>query len=182
LKRYKTLNDLPLTATISMYSLNEINKSKNINEARVVKLKKLSNNDDNGDESFSRTKTSTPITTRQNSKCVNDSLTTVSSLDDNNNNNNKVDGSISKIHSDSYYGLAKLYIVRDFHGSLIYGDLNVRQGEIVYLLCKSERYLFVENQFGKFGFIPVDVCVDLDEVIVNAKCKLNSFQAKVTSF
>ena len=160
-----------------MYSLNEINKSKNINEAKVVKLKKLSI-DDNNDLSFSKTKTSTPInTTRQSSK-FNDSLTTVSTFDD---NNNKI-GSISNIKSNEYFGLSKLYIIRDFKGSLIYGDLNVRQGEIVYLLCKSERYLFVENQTGKFGFIPVDVCVDLDEVIVNAKYKLNSFQVKVTSF
>ena len=79
-------------------------------------------------------------------------------------------------------GLTKLYIIRDFCGSLIYGDLSVRQGEFVYLLCKSECYFFVENQFGKFGFIPGDICVDLEEVFVNANCRIDQQATKVTSF
>ena len=147
-------------------------------EAKVVKLKKLSSGD-----SFYLTKTSTPIasTPKRAQLSSMDSFTTVSTID-HNNNNNRIDF-MSKIHSkENKYGLAKLYIIRDFNGSLIYGDLSVRQGELVYLLCKSEIYLFVENQTGKFGFIPVDVCVDLEEVIINAKYKANRFQVKVTSF
>jgi hypothetical protein len=76
----------------------------------------------------------------------------------------------------------KLYIVCDYSSSLIYGDLNVRQGDMVNLICESGKYYFVEAHDGRQGFIPCYICVDLDEVVFNAHAKqYHHSKNKVTS-
>jgi hypothetical protein len=78
--------------------------------------------------------------------------------------------------------LSKLYIIRDHTGKLLYGDLDVKQGDIVHLICESDEFYFVQDQFGMQGFVPADVTVDLDEVLSNAQLKnIFSNQNKITS-
>lgn len=65
-----------------------------------------------------------------------------------------------------------LYIIRDYKAKLIYGDLSVRQGEVVRLICDlATLFNFVENSDGQQGFVPKDICVDLEHMIESAHTK-----------
>ena len=71
-----------------------------------------------------------------------------------------------------------LYIIKDYNAQLAYGDLSVRKGELVYLICDSDSHCFVENKMGKQGFIPKDICIDLDDTIRRAQIQLIQYQSK----
>jgi hypothetical protein len=75
----------------------------------------------------------------------------------------------------------ELYVVRDFQGDNMYGDLCVQQGEILRLICESNTFFFVANQYGQQGYIPIDVAVDMIEVMQRAKRKTTNHNAKITS-
>jgi hypothetical protein len=77
----------------------------------------------------------------------------------------------------------QLYVIRDYHSRLDYGDLSVRRGELVYLICDlSELYYLVENMRCQQGFVPKDVCINLEETIRSAQQKLTPLpNCKITS-
>ena len=78
--------------------------------------------------------------------------------------------------------MAKLFVIKDYMGSLVYGDLKVERGEFVYPIWESDVYYFVENELGQQGFVPKECCVNLDETVQKARTRLTygSF-SKVTS-
>ena len=47
--------------------------------------------------------------------------------------------------------LTKLYVIKNYKGDLVYGDLPVREGDYVYFISESEFYYFVENKHGVQG-------------------------------
>jgi uncharacterized protein YaiL (DUF2058 family) len=77
--------------------------------------------------------------------------------------------------------LTKLYVIKDYKAQLIYGDLTVKRGECVYLICETDSYCFVENNAGMQGFIPKESCIDLDDTLRKAKLKMQIPFCKVTS-
>ena len=77
--------------------------------------------------------------------------------------------------------LTKLYVIKNYQGDLVYGDLSVVVGDYVYFISESEFYYFVENKFGIQGFLPKETCVDLDEIIKSASDQSNSTKLKITS-
>ncbi len=77
--------------------------------------------------------------------------------------------------------LSKLYIIKDFNCELLYGDLSVKKGQHVYLICESDTHCYVENECGIQGFIPKDVCIDLEETVKNARIRMHQTYKKVTS-
>ena len=93
--------------------------------------------------------------------------------------------SISQIETEDFdvsgEYLTKLYVIKNYRGDLIYGDLSVEVGDHVYFISESEFYYFVENKFGIQGFLPKETCVDLDEIIKSATTQSNSFNLKTTS-
>ena len=149
-----------------------------INEAKIVKLKTLAN-----------------LNLKSSSKCCKTERTERNRQDD------SIDSSIdiyisdeaedsidkTKFHENTdVVGefLTKLYIVSDFKsGDFYYGDLQVTRGENVYLICESENFYFVENKHGEQGFIPNDICVDLNEVQdrLKYKSKCKYLEHKITS-
>ena len=78
--------------------------------------------------------------------------------------------------------LTKLYVIKNYKGDLIYGDLSVAEGDYVYFISESEFYYFVENKCGIQGFLPKETCVDLDEMVKKAVLnQSNSTNLKITS-
>lgn len=75
----------------------------------------------------------------------------------------------------------ELYVVRDFQGDYMYGDLSVRKGEILKLICESNTFYFAINKNGQQGYIPIDVAVDMSEVVERAKRKISHQDSKITS-
>lgn len=74
--------------------------------------------------------------------------------------------------------LTKLCVIRDYKGgALIYGDIGVKRGQLIYLICESEFYYFIENNQGKQGFVPKEICVNLDKmrrIQTKPFCKITS--------
>jgi hypothetical protein len=78
--------------------------------------------------------------------------------------------------------LVKLYVIKDYSSPLLYGDLSVKAGEFIHVICEtSSDYYLVENCFGIQGFVPKEICIDLEETIKNAKINLNEKECKITS-
>ena len=78
--------------------------------------------------------------------------------------------------------MTKLFVIKDYPGAQVYGDLSVLYGEFVYSLCESELYYLVENELGEQGFVPKDCCVNLEHTVNQARIRLMSDQVcKVTS-
>lgn len=78
--------------------------------------------------------------------------------------------------------LEKLFVIKDYWGSLVYGDLRVERGEFVYPIFESDVYYLVENELGAQGFVPKECCVNLDETVQKARSRMidGSF-SKITS-
>jgi hypothetical protein len=58
---------------------------------------------------------------------------------------------------------SKLVILNSYKSKLNYGDISVKRGEIVFLLCDLTQYYYlVENIDGKQGFIPKEICIDAE--------------------
>jgi len=78
--------------------------------------------------------------------------------------------------------LTKLFIIKDYRGVLTYGDLNVNKGDHVYLISESEYFCFVENEHGVQGFVPKDICIDLEATVRRAQTNMRqTLHYKVTS-
>ena len=56
--------------------------------------------------------------------------------------------------------IAKMVIIKDYEGDLVYGDLKVATGEYVNVICDSNRFYFVQNSQRMQGFVPKEICVD----------------------
>ena len=56
--------------------------------------------------------------------------------------------------------IAKMVIIKDYEGDLVYGDLKVTTGECVNVICDSNRFYFVQNSQLVQGFVPKEICVD----------------------
>ena len=76
--------------------------------------------------------------------------------------------------------LTKLYVIKDYSGNLVYGDLTVVEGDYVYLISESEFYFFVENNAGIQGFLPKEVCIDLQDML--RKAALHQMKSNVENF
>ena len=76
--------------------------------------------------------------------------------------------------------LTKLYVIKNYSGNLIYGDLTVLEGDFVYLISESEFYYFVENKVGTQGFLPKEICIDLEDML--RKATLNQMQPNMDNF
>ena len=55
----------------------------------------------------------------------------------------------------------------------------MRKGQLIYLIFETDVYYFIENEHGKQGFIPKDICVNLDEMM--QQVKINKSLSKITS-
>lgn len=77
--------------------------------------------------------------------------------------------------------LNKILIIKDYQAQLQYGDITVRKGEYVYLISESENYCLIENSSGGQGFVPKEICLDLEETVRIARIKHNSNYCKITS-
>ena len=77
--------------------------------------------------------------------------------------------------------LTKLYVIKDHAGTCLYGDLSVRKGEFLYLISESDTYCFVENKDGVQGFVPKEICIDLDETVRKAQNNFTCPNCKITS-
>jgi hypothetical protein len=77
----------------------------------------------------------------------------------------------------------QLYVLKDYNSKLNYGDLRVKRGDLVYLVCElSEAYYLVENAIGLQGFVPKELCINLEETIKSAQDKFLPIQnCKITS-
>ena len=79
---------------------------------------------------------------------------------------------------------SQLYVLKDYKSDLAYGDLKVKRGELVYMVCDmSEMYYLVENSKGNQGFVPKDICIDLEQTIKAAKDVMSKpiLYSKITS-
>lgn len=78
--------------------------------------------------------------------------------------------------------LEKLFVIKDYSGSLVYGDLRVERGEFVYPIFESDVYYLVENELGAQGFVPKECCVNLDETVQKARSRMiDGTFSKITS-
>lgn len=76
--------------------------------------------------------------------------------------------------------LSKLWVIKDYkRGELIYGDISVKKGQVIYLICESDFYYFIETEHGKQGFVPKEACVNLEEM--TRQVQLQESFCKITS-
>jgi len=78
--------------------------------------------------------------------------------------------------------LTKLFVIKDYRGALVYGDLAVECGEFIYMIYESKDYYLAENESAEQGFVPKDCCVNLEEAVTKARVKmLDGKMCRVTS-
>ena len=77
--------------------------------------------------------------------------------------------------------LTRLYVIKDYMPELMFGDLMVKKGQMVYLLADSNGHCLVMNDSGDQGFVPKEICLDLEETMRKAQQKNHITSCKVTS-
>jgi hypothetical protein len=105
------------------------------------------------------------------------SLTRSNSFETESSNSSEIDENENDVTGES---LTKLCVINDYKsGQYAYGDISVRKGQLIYLIFETDAYYFIENEHGKQGFIPKEICINLDEMIQQAKIKKSL--SKITS-
>jgi hypothetical protein len=154
-------------------------KTVHAKEAKIVKLNRL----------YPNASTNRPTLTRYESNLSNDYSFNGSFESSTSSSSSFLSSSpsINRTNSDNdvsgEFLTTQLYILQDYSPRLNYGDLSVRRGDLVYLICDlSESYFFVEDMNGAQGFVPKKYCINLDETIKSAKEKLVPMNnCKITS-
>lgn len=144
-----------------------------MNEPKQAKIVKLNHSKQNFSSDL--VIMSTPINSTASIK----TLTRSNSFETESNHYSEID-ELEQNQDVSGESLTKLWVIKDYkRGELVYGDISVKKGQIIYLICESDYYYFIETDQGKQGFVPKEVCVNLEEM--TRQMHLQETVTKITS-